>query len=220
MCFKNSTQDSNNDTPDASGTNQITQQLTHFVDDREIVTTTLPSTFDNISATQNVLELYKRHDIISILERPHQIDTIELKSSAPSIPFAVLPAQYTTNVGRLAKYDFPKKLIAVSNIKSKLSNFNFLRADVEVTVRVNATPFHQGRLWLTFSPYADAVSLIARGQANEHCSAISNFPGTELDIGSSNIASLVIPYCSPMQAYDIANDVGSMGTFAIYVLIL
>jgi hypothetical protein len=45
---------------------------------------------------------------------------------------------------------FPKALFAIPNIAAKLEQFEWLRADVEAEVKINATDFHIGALLLSY----------------------------------------------------------------------
>lgn len=209
------------DTLDNSATNVMTEQLTTFQEDRTVVETEYPKAISTMKNVSHILEA-RKHNIVDVLSRPHQIDTLEwnVTNNRPTA-FTFSQAEFNigTVSGLLRDYRFPETLYT-SNIVSKLSNFLYLKANIEITVRVNANPFQQGKLWLTFSPYSSPDEIgKARNLLNEHRRAISNFPGVEIDVGSGNEGTIVIPYCSPLKAYPlVAPQNGDMGFVRLYVL--
>lgn len=56
---------------------------------------------------------------------------------------------FDTSIGQLDPFS---SLMAIPNVQEKLTQFRWLRADVELEVRVNATPFHIGTLMVSHIP--------------------------------------------------------------------
>lgn len=206
---------------ESNETIQLAEQVTTFQEDRSMVETQYPSQISPAVNTAHMLDA-KKHSIISVLSRPHEIDNFKWDvSNNNSLAFTMTPSSYELGIvpGLLKEYPFPKTLYT-SNIIMKLMNFMYLKANIEVTVRVNANPFQQGKLFMTFSPYAEDSRVgKPRNFLNEHRRAVSNFPGVEIDVGSGNEGSLVIPYCSPLTAYPLNSQTdGDMGELRLYVL--
>nr|APG78010.1 hypothetical protein 2 [Beihai picorna-like virus 91] len=101
---------------------------------------------------------------------------------------------------RLITIDLPSAItLGSSFVDSKLSNIAYMRADVDVKLRVQATPFQQGSLWMWNHPYENEVSK-QRSHLNEHLRSITSFPGVELNLQHpSRAVELSVPYSSEFQ---------------------
>lgn len=81
---------------------------------------------------------------------------------------------------RLCSFSFPDSLSRNSSfLAAKLANVAYIRADIEFTLKVQATPFVQGSLWVFQTPYSDRTSQ-ARRSLSEHMRSLTSFPGVEL----------------------------------------
>uniref|UniRef100_A0AB38ZKC6 Genome polyprotein n=1 Tax=Suncus murinus associated picornavirus 2 TaxID=3139569 RepID=A0AB38ZKC6_9VIRU len=111
------------------------QQITEFVDESAVVSTDVKT---HSMPTKNP---YKHQDIESILNRPYPVARIEWKKTSA----------YGTNILRLA---FPDALFNLPQIWTKLRNFEFMRAGIKLSIRVNATAYHYGKLLGVWRPLA------------------------------------------------------------------
>lgn len=71
-------------------------------------------------------------------------------------PYRILTRQYKigefniTPSFAIQEYQFPQALMVIPAIQKALSSFFFFRADLEVSVKLNSTPYHQGLLQSSF----------------------------------------------------------------------
>jgi len=109
---------------------------------------------------------------------------------------------------RLFTYTFPKKLLDKSEfLKNKLANIAYFRADIEITLKVQATPFSQGALWLFQTPYANQTTQ-SRRTLNEHLRSLTSFPGVELNLQSiDRSVTMHVPYTCEYQVVDPARNI-------------
>jgi hypothetical protein len=78
-------------------------------------------------------------------------------------PFKILTRQYKigeftiTPVWSNQQYQFPQALMNVPAIQKALSSFYWFRSDIEISVKLNSTPYHQGMMMQSFwhDNYAD-----------------------------------------------------------------
>ena len=120
---------------------------------------------------------------------------------------------------RLFSYSFPDAITRKSNfIKDKLANIAYMRADVEITLKVQATPFVQGILWMYQNPYADKT-VATRNTLNEHMRSLTSFPGVELNLQSvDRSVTMHLPYTSEYQVVD-PRSVNEIATVTCNVLL-
>lgn len=104
---------------------------------------------------------------------------------------------------RLFSYTFPYKLLEKSPfLQSKLKNVAYMRADIELTLKVQATPFCQGALWLFQTPYANQTTQ-SRRVLSEHLRSLTSFPGVELNLQSlDRSVTMHVPYTCEFQVID------------------
>lgn len=153
------------------------------------------------------------------------------------IKIAQLAVALNTNVGQ--QYNIWNLLSLDPSVRSKLRNYSLLRADLEITIEVAASPFHFGRLMISYIP---------KPASNEICTAIlgsaSAYRFQLLQYLSQQIGSRVIdfrenkplvitapyvnyqPFCRlyvPGSATSLGTgtsipDLSTMGTLCIYTL--
>jgi len=85
---------------------------------------------------------YPDQRLSTVLTRPHYLGTYQWTSNMA--PNAVLCA-----------FRFPEALFTLQNIQNHLKGFNFFRARVKVTLRLNTTVFHYGLLQVAWLPAHD-----------------------------------------------------------------
>lgn len=86
---------------------------------------------------------YPDPDLSSVLTRQYKIADIVWNDGATD--------PYDTELGTV---DLMKLLVEIRNISDKLTQFRWMRSDIEVEVRVNATPFHIGAVIMHHIPRA------------------------------------------------------------------
>lgn len=92
----------------------------------------------------------------------------------------------------LATIRFPQFLFREANIREKLRKFQFFRADVKVSIRVNGTAFCYGKLLVVWLPSIDTIPgpSIMRLSQNPHVIVSANTNETQ---------EFIIPYVSAYQ---------------------
>jgi hypothetical protein len=112
-----------------------------------------------------------------------------------------------------------------ANIKYKLNNFAFMRANLHLKFVVNASPFYYGSMRACYQPLpafksTTIVAGVAGGQANSELIPYSQQPGIWLKPQHSEGADMVLPFFYPRSFLraQVAQDYTDMGTlrFVIY----
>lgn len=99
---------------------------------------------------------------------------------------------------------------------NKLTGFYGLRATLKVTLVLNATPFHQGRLCLSYYPAAKLAPEKVLGHIS-HRTAITQLPGIEISAADES-ATLSIPLVTPQRFIELTNNPISWGNVYLHVL--
>lgn len=115
---------------------------------------------------------------------------------------------------------FPQDILSNSTfITDKLENFKYFRADLMVTVKVNATPMMQGMLVVVYQPFENVVAAIEGTRSSNHLSGITSYPHGILNLGENDSVTLKLPYCSDEEYFDLVNPgQGEFGEIKIYIL--
>lgn len=152
----------------------------------------------------------KMHTICSFLERPVRIWSGQFSANA-------------TQGLVLFTGTFPDILLADPMYNEKIRGFVGLRANVEVTVQVNAQKFQQGRLRLQYLPYQKYLTH-KTSSINATLTGRVSCPGVDIDIcGGSNPqsriaqATFIIPYVSPHAYINLITGYGTMGQVGLFV---
>lgn len=91
-------------------------------------------------------------------------------------------------------------ILSNSFIADKLANFNGIRAGLKLNFRVNATPFHYGKLLISYLPlhlYKRGTSLDAPHSLGEACQLSQVTNSVVLDISGSSMVEMEVPYIYP-----------------------
>jgi len=102
----------------------------------------------------------------------------------------------------------------------KLAGYNLIRATAVVRVVINALPFQQGRLMVTFipnQPTRDVYMVKDTPQRFLNRCQATQLPHVELDCRSTS-TELVIPYVAPTSHINVSNPVYTWGVASLRVL--
>lgn len=116
----------------------------------------------------------------------------------------------------LAVVNLPQDMIALPVFNNKIRGFLNFRADVELRMTVNATPFQQGRLMCVFSPLGNVFGAYP-GVRSRSLLARSQLPRVELDVSCDTEAVMTIPYVGPFTHYNTLTQEGPMGRFYLVI---
>lgn len=139
----------------------------------------------------------RSHSIPDFLERPEVVAKFTWQPHDVGNPMA--PRNLLT-------LKLPNDVLSMNKLQ-KIAGFMLFRADVEITIQVNATPFQKGRIIATYVPYEDLKTQSARSTLT----GITGFPRVDLDLGTGNTAKFHIPYVSPLSHIDLSKGVGEIG---------
>jgi len=181
---------------------QTTSELTSYAESAPSITVVDTTSDDKLDVISNP---YEKQDMKKVLERSYMVDSVDWIYSA---------GQYQ----RLKTVHFPDKLLAIENIADKLAQFAFLKADVEVEVKVNATPFHIGALNISYVSHGNEDT----SECNDPI-AMLNMNSTVMSISSTNSVKIRIPRTGPTLFDKLHQEtpnepLGSIGTLFIDVL--
>jgi len=106
---------------------------------------------------------------------------------------------------------FPQTLFAIDAISNFLSVYEYFRAGVTITVRVNSTPYHQGSLVTAIAPCRSLTGVTGY--------QLQNMRPVILSASVQDSCTIELPYLNPLDWLDIATCADyAIGTFALTVL--
>jgi hypothetical protein len=128
----------------------------------------------------------KSFQMTEMLERQQILTTLPIRWSSTSPQNTIL-----TTVS------LPKDLAKARFFANKMENFHAIHTDIEVTVKVNPTPFDQGALLIILHP--KDVHL-------ENLPAYSYYPHELINLPTVNHAAIKVPFLAENEAYSKIDD--------------
>jgi hypothetical protein len=170
------------------------------------------------TATQMALNDTTKHDIMSILERPVNLGTFEWKAADAAIPVQLTPTAYDADTKNyLRQFNFPQDIFTNSPIVvDKLKNYQYLKADIEIEVKINAQPFLQGALMLVYNPYYNETGDFRR-KGTRFLASQTSCPYKIVSIEEGNSLKITCPYANIYDLFDLGNSSNQFGTVFLYV---
>lgn len=162
----------------------------------------------NVSPALTGADPYPDQGMGTVLSRPYPVITLNWQS--------------TDVMGSLLGiYTFPDLLYQIPNIKEKLNRFEYLQSACRVSVRLNATSFHSGKLMIAWLPHYNPDNGINNAFQNVYVG--SCLSSVILSANTTVPVDFVIPYVAPstywnMKDTSTAVGKGWFGAFAIFVL--
>jgi hypothetical protein len=177
------------------------------------VATPMPSTTSIMALNDTTT-----HDIRTILERPVNINTYEWKSTDAELSTTIPGGSYDADtINYLQAFNFPQQILSSSAIVAdKLKNYQYLKADIEIEVKVNAQPFLQGALMLVYNPYLPKVGDFRR-KGTRFLASQTSCPNKVLSLEEGNSLKLICPYANIYDLFDLSNENNQFGTVYLYV---
>ncbi len=159
------------------------------------VATPMPSTTSIMALNDTTT-----HDIRTILERPVNINTYEWKSTDAELSTTIPGGSYDADtINYLQAFNFPQQILSSSAIVAdKLKNYQYLKADIEIEVKVNAQPFLQGALMLVYNPYLPKVGDFRR-KGTRFLASQTSCPNKVLSLEEGNSLKLICPYANILR---------------------
>jgi hypothetical protein len=154
-------------------------------------------------------------------ETTEYVQGLPTVSYPPSLDKFILRPYLVTNINWSAadavfsnKYtlSFPNIIQIFPELQGKLDNFAFWRPSVEITLRVNGTNMHYGRLIVYWLPQASLLS-------PSYLGPVSNFSGhfVQVDANGSNVATIVIPYTHYKDRINVGYN--NIDLFTVYIAV-
>ena len=174
---------SQNEVIEARDLGQETIQSTQFTDaaPREV-----DSSHDNSVSATNA---YKHPELTEYLSRPFPIASYTWTSS-------------NATGSKLSEVFLPQALIAQRSIAEKLSRFAYLKCKFKVSVRVNGTSFHYGKLIVSYDVSPRSVNTLDYG-FRDNIFSRSVFLFFLVSPGRDEIQEFMIPFIYPLDYFPL-----------------
>jgi hypothetical protein len=177
------------------------RQETQKTEETFIETTTFA---DNVGKSDPKLEIasvlspvtigtdpYPDQGIAGLLSRPYPIANFNWSSSSVAGTF-------------VTSLSLPSALMAIPNIDDKLNRFQYLRAGVRLSIRVNGTQFHSGLLLAAWCPHWAAADPDTIPFFNIYTASSQNC--ICISANTSATAEVTIPYVAPSSYWNLKDD--------------
>jgi hypothetical protein len=187
------------DDPAVKEPSEHEDQLTKIIDSTPVASNSVAKAV----AMYKNMHAFPQDTLTDVMERFYQIGNFTWSSANSS----------GTNLGG---YSFPHALMAaVPNLESKSNQYQFMTADVEVEIKVQATVFHYGKLLIAWLPWClvghyKFGNLYTASQCNSQIISAS----------SQKSIRFKIPWSGPTAAWNqsITTNTGFIGSMNVYVL--
>jgi hypothetical protein len=159
-------------------------------------------TTDRKSAGFSDAPMVGQQEILSItnfLKRPIQIDSFEIK----------------VGDGLSAAYSVWDIITSDASVRAKLKNFAYLRCNVKVRIAVSGTPFHAGKLLVSYQPYPQRNETLKKHIINHSFAPtyrplllnyLSQAPGaTVMDVKDNRPLEMLCPFISTKSMHRLFN---------------
>lgn len=199
---KNSTSQRDDRAPVESTENHATV-LTTF-DDLSAVAVDDPSTA-NITSAHTAADPYTDSKLVAVLSRMYPVATATWQIGDP------IQTQ-------IATLQFPSALMNTT-ITDRLIHYEYFRAGVELSIRINSTIFHKGLLQVAWLPHFNKTNAIANGYFDPFRSIYteSRLDNLVVSADTQDTVTFRIPYVAPNAYWDMATYPAETNGFFGYV---
>jgi len=188
---------------------KTTADLTTYMEGVGEVVSSKPDLNRQIIPTQNP---YPETDIEAVLKRSYEVDNFSWPTSA--------------GVHTLLKtLSFPHLLWNIPFINSKLSFFEYFRAGVRVTFRLNCTKFEYGTLLISWLPRyqsagagSNAFRMLDQSGGNNHCYYAAYCNPVLMSAQEGQTVTIEIPWLSPNPHMSVSSNLSEIGEVNVFVL--
>jgi hypothetical protein len=184
-----------NQNSDLNTNPSVVSEITKFVDDSIVTTQDIVATPLNPSIPINP---YVTETIVEWLQRPYVVKEVVWSNQA---------------IGKeLVAIELPRDYAAIKPIWEKMNRFAYLRGGFKVSIRINGTKFHYGKLIAAWLPL-DSV-------APKSFVQLSAYPHLIVTPTSNEVFEMDIPFLHPHQALKMGSidPFEQLGTFVVYIL--
>lgn len=182
--------------------------------------TTLLTTFDD--TVDNQVDLTAPIDItpVHVGSDPYTSSTLD-KVLSRTYPIGTLSWVHSDGVGTLlGTYSFPHDLLNPT-ILDRMVHYQFFRAGIEVSIRLNTTMFHSGLLMVSYLPHYPEPSVSTVFDKLSNMWAASGNNVMTISANTQETVTFRIPYIAPSAYWDMDQTTEGYGFFAtvkIFVL--
>lgn len=177
--------------------NQTSDQLTTYAESAPTIEGS-PQTQGSI--WDSFANPYEEQDLQKVLTRSYKVAEFEWEAT-------------DSEGAAINLVRFPEALFLIPNIASKLEQFEWLRADVECEVKINATEFHNGALMLSTMPHFKGTSDSCMSTHEQRCQAQNV---VVMPASAVNSVRLKIARAGP-RMFDQAHDSASGQIGVLYI---
>lgn len=158
------------------------------------------------------------HEKRNFLTRPVVIGRNVWKSSDEPLPFLVKLDDYDTDKElAIARYSFPQALFENSpSIVENLKNYQYMKADLQIEVKINAQPFLMGALIMRYVPYNSQIGDFRR-KGSKFMASVTSCPHAICTLEEANSMKITCPYANIYDMFDLANTDNQFGELEIFV---
>lgn len=164
----------------------------------------------------------EQKDVVSIIQE----DISVLNDNALSVygflrrPIQIAAQSLSLNSDIDLAFNVWNLFLGNPGVRAKLRNFAFMRCDLKVKVTISGTPFHYGKLLVSYQPFP-AVNqnlVFAPGRRNARNRYLSQAYGARtIDVRENMPFELTIPYVSPLPVGRLYNDATTaIGTATVF----
>jgi len=148
---------------------------------------------------------YKDDTLYGFLERPRLIRNVIWNDSAAA-------------GSRLLSIDPYFDLLTSVPFRNKIENFNYFKAGLRIGIRINGTPFHYGKLLVTWKPMLGSM-LQSNQEMRDNVFSASAYPNIIISPTENEVNEMVLPFAYDKAYMDLSMlEMRSPGILHIYVL--
>jgi hypothetical protein len=157
------------------------------------------------------------HTLTDMVERFVVIDNFKWSSTATQLQqHYPRTASDANSTYYLKKYLFPEQILSNSSlIRQKLNNFMLMKADLEIDIKVNATPFQQGALLVSYYP---RTTDNFKTRTSESLASVTSAPNRILQLEEGNSITMTLPYANEADYFDLTDSDDQFGGIYLYVI--
>jgi len=182
-----------------SGDSRLNNEVSSQQDTEPVITKTTHTLQDENTA-EAVMVLDSILNPIGFSKKSFQMTELLERNQVLTIPPVVWSSTHIPG-DILYTGVFPRDLTTQKFFKNKMENFYAVHADMEITVKVNPTPFQQGSLILIIHPSTIILPVIR---------AASYYPHELINLPMVNHAAVKIPFLSENEAYAKTDELWSV----------
>lgn len=175
-----------------------------------VVSTTGGKLFSDVLGDMNT---HSQEEALETMVELHRVAWKDTDGVPPNIPTDASTSYLSFDL--LSKNSIinsmPSSLIKNDLVKNRLNFHKYMRADIRFRVKVNATPFQQGALWIFFDNFANSKYAGRTDAQVSSTACLSSFDGVLLNLEETTSADLIVPFTWVQDYFDLTTSSGNNG---------